>query len=306
MTTTSAAPIDPLGPVAALGRYEDDLVVVQRWAGAWPRRTRGGVRTDHFDVVGLGGRLLVTHRIGRAEVDDDLAGLIGGELFGPGWVRGSEMFERIFTGVVRSMASEALDGWELFYRNTIRRLDTLRGVPSRRPGGRSGHGAMVDYAPVYNRACDLVVPGSVLELGCCFGFLSLRLAAAGYDVTASDVSAGTVRLLSAVAPRLGIPLDTLLADAARVPRDDGSVDTVLAIHLLEHLDDAHGAAVLAEATRLARRRVVVAVPLEEVPDESYGHVRTIDLADLETWGAASGWRPTVAEHHGGWLVLDRP
>ena len=50
------------------------------------------------------------------------------------------------------------------------------------------------------------MPGTVLELGCCFGFLSLRLAAAGRTVTASDLSPGTVRLLAAVAPELGVRL----------------------------------------------------------------------------------------------------
>ena len=50
------------------------------------------------------------------------------------------------------------------------------------------------------------------------------LAQAGLEVTASDISPGTVDLLAAVAPRLGVPLATRVDDAARVLR--------------EHLDEA--------------------------------------------------------------------
>ncbi|MDQ2757425.1 MAG: class I SAM-dependent methyltransferase [Actinomycetota bacterium] len=305
MSAVTAAPIDPLGPAVAPGRYEDELVVVQRWSGAWPRRGRGNVRTTHFDVASGSGRLVITHCVPRERIDDDLAGVIVDELFGPGWLRGSEMFERIFTGVVRSMADDALDGWELFYRNTIARLGKLGGRAADPSPDLSVHGSIEGYAPVYDRACELVLPGPVLELGCCFGFLALRLATRGHEVTASDVSAGTVRLLHTVAPRLGTRLTTLLADAARMPLDDGCAETVLVIHLLEHLDEPHGVAVIEEALRCARRRVVVAVPLEDEADESYGHVRTVTLADLRTWGRASGTPYAVSEHHGGWLVLDK-
>ncbi|MEO7058933.1 MAG: mycofactocin oligosaccharide methyltransferase MftM [Lapillicoccus sp.] len=312
MRVEVAVPIDPLC-VLVDGRYEDDLVVVARRGGDLPRRVQRGIRTQHFDVVTNDGRLVVTHAVGPQDIDDDLAGIIADELFTPGWVRGSEMFERIFTGVVRTSASAALDSWELFYRNTIRRL-----VPGRHPasstahpaGGikasaSSNHGSIADYAPVHERAVDLVGPGSVLELGSCFGFLALRLAAAGHPTTASDVSAGTVRLLALIAPRLGVALDTLLADAARVPVGDAYADTVVAIHLLEHLEPEHGIKVVAEAIRCARRRVVIAVPLEHEAHESYGHLRTIGLDDLRGWGSASGLAYEVAEHHDGWLVLDK-
>ena len=320
MSVLAASPIDPLGDIVG-GRYEDSLVVVARRIGGWPRRARGSVRTLHFDMVTHDHRLVVTHDVRPEDVDDDLAGVIVDELFTPGWVRGSEMFERIFTGVVRTSAANALESWELFYRNTIRRLSAgsrpadseaaavARASASGDHGsitdGSGTHGSIADYAPVYDRAVALVHPGSVLELGSCFGFLALRLAAVGHRTTASDVSAGTVRLLASIAPRLGVPLAVLLADAARVPVVDGFADTVVVIHLLEHLEPDHGDKVVAEAIRCARRRVVVAVPLEREADESYGHLRTIGLDDLRTWGRSSRLPFEVAEHHGGWLVLDK-
>ncbi len=79
---------------------------------------------------------------------------------------------------------------------------------------------------------------------------------------------------------------------------------MLAIHLLEHLAAAQAPAVLAEMVRLARRRVVVAVPYEEEPNATWGHVRTFDAADLHELGAATGRRYDVTDHHGGWLVIE--
>lgn len=298
MGPAHTAPIDPLGPTTA-GRYEDELVVVEATRGPRPRRALKAVRTEHFDLLPHDGRLYVTHTLPPDAVDDDLAGLLEHELFGPGWVRGPELFERIFTGVVRSSAHEPLDSWELFYRNTL-----ARAARPRPQGAGGAHGSIAGYAPVHEHVASLLRGSSVLELGCCFGFLSLRLAAAGRRTTASDVSPGTVRLLGEVAPRLGVSLDTVVADAARVPLEDGHADDVLVVHLLEHLDPEHGSRVVTEAVRLARRRVVVAVPFEDEPNEAYGHVRTVSTADLVAWGRATGLAYEVHEHHGGWLVVD--
>lgn len=295
-------PIDPLAP-GPRGRYEDDVVVVERDADVHRRLRLGRTRTRHFDVGRHGDRLHVLHHLAREQVDNDLTGLLVSELFAPGWLSGSDTFERVFTGVVRSSCPEPLDGWELFYRNTLRRLGEP--APAR---DVSDDGSIDGYRPVYQRALELVPGGTVLELGCCFGFLALQLAERGdADVVASDVAAGTVTLLRTVAARLGLRVRTLVADAARVPLPDASTDTVLAVHLLEHLDQSNGAQVLGEALRLARRRVVVAVPFEPEPTRAYGHVRTFDVASLTalTHELPAGWRSRVEVHHGGWLVVDR-
>jgi hypothetical protein len=280
-------PIDPLRRNARAGCYEDDLVVVTR--GEIP----GGVRTEHFSVLERDGRLHVAHRLDPATLDDGLAVLLAGELFAPGWVVGAQTFERIFTGTVLSSGADPLSSWELFYRNTLAR------------------GPAAGFAAVHHHALGLIPPGTTLDLGSCFGFLPLMLAGHGRGyVIASDVSAGTMGLLAAVAPRLGTPLRTplrtMVADAARVPLPDASVDTVTAVHLLEHLDAGHGAAVVTEALRLARRRVVIAVPYEPEPDAAFGHVRSFDTAALAEIGKASGVPWSVEEAHGGWLVLQQP
>jgi hypothetical protein len=95
-----------------------------------------------------------------------------------------------------------------------------------------------------------------------------------------------------------------------VPLPDGTAETVTALHLLEHLDDAAIDTVVDEALRLARRRVVVAVPFEDEPRACYGHIQRFDLARLRLLGARlsdehPGVTASVHEFHGGWLVLDK-
>lgn len=295
-TSAALRPIDPLAATSP-GLYEDEMVVVSRGG----RAPAAAVHTRHFSTWNSGGVVHLVHHLRPDQIDNDLAGVIAGELFSPGWLGGSEVFERVLTGVVLTSHDQALDAWELFYRNTLARLDALRDGADTPAEAES----LAAYAPVYSQAASLVRPGHALELGSCFGFLSLQLADQ-VSVTASDVTANTVRLLAAVAPRLGLQVDTIICDAARVPSPPSSYDSVLAVHLLEHLEPEHGKAVLAEMIRLARQRVIVAVPFEAEPTAAFGHVRVFDLDDLRDLGEGTGWTYDCYEHHGGWLVLDRP
>src|SRR3954453_10059259 len=135
------------------------------------------------------------HRIHHGELSNDLAGWIADDLVAPGRIP-PNAFERTFVSVVG-------DAWLPFYRNTLRELAH---------GGAPG-GTNAGMAPVHDRAAELA-RGSVVELGCCFGFLSLRMARDGHQVTAVDLSPGTVALLASIAPALGVPLHALVGDAA--------------------------------------------------------------------------------------------
>ena len=184
--------------------------------------------------------------------------------------------------------------WTAFYRNTLAALHD---------GGEPG-GTNAGMAPVHDRAAALAVGPRVVELGCCFGFQSLRLAER-HRVTAVDLVPATAGLLRRVSTALGTPVAALAGDACALPLADASADTVFAVHLLEHLPRGLDARVLAEMLRVARRRAVIAVPFEDEPARAWGHVRTFDLDDLRALGAATGLPYSVEEHHGGWLVVDR-
>ncbi len=242
--------------------------------------------------LGPDGRL--RHRIHPEDMNNDLAGWIADDLVAPGLIDPAA-FERTFVSVVLSTDPDPARAWTGFYRNTLTSLAA---------GGAPG-GTNAGMAPVHERAAGLAV-GSVVELGCCFGFLALRLAADGHDVTAVDLTPGTVRLLGGIAPALGLALAAVAGDATAVPLANRSADTVFAVHLLEHLPPGADQLVLTEMLRVARRRVVVAVPYENTPDLAWGHVRTFDAAALTELGDTTGRRYRVEDHHGGWLVIDIP
>jgi SAM-dependent methyltransferase len=231
--------------------------------------------------------------IALERLDNDLSGWLARTLIAPGLLP-PHAFEDAFVAVVAGASEDPDDAWLAFYRNTLAAL-----AGGARPGGTNA-----EMAPVHERAAELVVGTEVVELGCCFGFLALRLARAGRRVTAVDISPGTVALLARMAPRLGVSLAAVAGDAAATPLRTGCADTVLAVHLLEHLPEPVGTAVLEEMLRLARRRVVVAVPYEDEPDPTWGHVRRFDHAELRRLGAGTGREFTVTDHHGGWLVID--
>jgi hypothetical protein len=283
--------LDPLAP-APQGIWSGNGVRVRRRRGPH-RQHPGTVCTPRFCAHRHGDALTVEHDLTPAELSDELAVLLTEELGATGVLRGQPDFESVFTGIVRSTVTGGMSAWLRFYRNSLAALE-------------SGNAA---FAPIHQRAADLVVGRRVVDLGSCFGFFPLRLSRSGLDVTATDLSAPTMDLLARMSLKLHRPVRTVGCDAAGVPLPDAAADTVTALHLLEHLETEAGDAVLDEALRLARHRVIVAVPFEDEPQACYGHVRKFDAAALRELGEnlsrRYGVTATVSEHHGGWLVLER-
>ncbi|MEB3370337.1 mycofactocin oligosaccharide methyltransferase MftM [Saccharopolyspora mangrovi] len=288
--------IDPLVP-----HGHDPLVTVGRHDSTCEARVKVA-HTRHFCLHRRDHRMEITHWLRPEQLDNNLAGILAEELFAPGWLSGVEVFERVFTEVVQSVIEDPLRAWTTFYDNTLARIRECWS----RPAGCAPHSSIADFAPLYRRVLGLAPPGRVLDLGSCFGFLPLLLAERGeHSVIASDLAPGSMRLLETVAATRGHRMHTLVCDAAQVPLPDGAVDTVTAMHLLEHLEPARGDAVLAEALRLARRRIIIAVPYEDRPNAAFGHVRTFTPADLDHLGATTGHPYEVTNHHGGWLEVHK-
>jgi ubiquinone/menaquinone biosynthesis C-methylase UbiE len=76
-----------------------------------------------------------------------------------------------------------------------------------------------------------------LEIGAGTGYFSLNLLRAGVieRATATDISPGMLKQLGATARRLGLEVETVRADAERLPFEDGSFDLVLGHAVLHHL-----------------------------------------------------------------------
>lgn len=239
-----------------------------------------------FDAVRTGSTVQVCHGLTSAQIGERLVPIVTAQARHVGLSQ--REFELVLVGIVRTTVADPVDAWSTYYRNSLDEL--LSGT--------------ADFAPVHDHAENLIV-GSVLDMGSCFGFFPLRMAMKGHSVTATDLSAGTMRLLTVVAPHLGITLDTVVCDAANVPVADSSVDTVTALHLLEHVDAETGSRIVREALRIARTRVVVAVPFETETTACHGHVRTFDESSLVELGRSTGSMFETSEHHGGWLVIDK-
>ncbi|MFI5004349.1 MAG: class I SAM-dependent methyltransferase [Solirubrobacterales bacterium] len=104
----------------------------------------------------------------------------------------------------------------------------------RMPAHPGGH-------PIYARS---------LEIGAGTGYFTLNMMRAGLieQATCTDISPGMLAALSANAERLGLKVETVSADAERLPFADGSFDLVLGHAILHHIPDLRTA--FGELTRV--------------------------------------------------------
>ncbi len=231
-------------------------------------------------------------------ISNELADHIAAELAPLGLVPDGPAFERIFVDAVLAAHPDPMGAWTAFYGNTIQRL--------RQPDA-GGTGNLAAFARIYARVQSLIRGTTVLDVGCCFGFLPL-LAAERYPrlrVIGADLVPATAALASRISRAQGGHTPFLAADLLALPVGDQAVDTALAIHVMEHLPAGACRPALAQLRRVARRRVVIAVPLEKTPNPVFGHLQAFDLPRLASIGDAPGWSRTAHAADGGWLVLDR-
>jgi SAM-dependent methyltransferase len=254
------------------------------------------IETPHFIIAN--GR--VRPRF-PGEISNELTDHIAAELVPLGLVRDISAFEQIFIDTVLAARPDPIQAWTAFYRNTMRHL--------RRPE-RGGTSSVATFARIYAHALSLVRGTTVLDVGCCFGFLPLLAAEQDPQlrVIGTDLVPATAALAGRISRVHGGRARFAAADLLALPIADEAVDTVLAVHVLEHLPAGASARALAQLRRVARYRVVIAVPLEESPDPVFGHLQAFDLPSLARVGGdpgTAGWSGAVCTADGGWLVLDR-
>ena len=252
------------------------------------------IQTPHFLITNGRARPRVP-----GEISNELAGHIAAELVPLGLVPDGPAFERVFVDAVLSAQPDPERAWAAFYANTMRRL---------RRADDAGTGSVATFARIYRHTLSLVRGTTVLDAGSCFGFLPLLAAERDprLKVIGTDLVPAAAALAGRISRARGGRARFAAADLLALPAGDQTVDTVLAVHVLEHLPARVTASALAQLRRVARQRVVIAVPLEEVPDPTFGHLQAFDLPRLARLGAeAPGWSGAVHAADGGWLVLDR-
>ena len=255
------------------------------------------IETPHFLIQNDRVRLRFPH----AGISNELADHIAAELVPLGLVPNGSAFERLFVEVVLATHPDPVRAWTVFYGNTMRRL--CRPEPA-------GTGSIATFARIYQHALSLIRGTIVLDVGCCFGFLPLLMADKDprLRVIGTDLVPAAAALAGRISSSQGSRARFAAADLLALPVADEAVDTVLAVHVLEHLPAEASAPALAQLRRIARHRIVIAVPLEEVPDPTFGHLQAFDLPGLAGIGTnpdAPGWSQAVHAADGGWLVLDR-
>jgi len=100
--------------------------------------------------------------------------------------------------------------------------------------------------------------GDGLEIGSGTGYFSLNLLQMGAidRLTATDISPGMLRRLSATAEALGLEVDTVVTEAEALPFDDESFDLVFGHAVLHHIPDLEQA--FSEFRRVLRPGGIVA------------------------------------------------
>jgi SAM-dependent methyltransferase len=275
--------------------------------GQWHLPDRAGALTALSRDAGRMHSIATRHfliRDGRVRlrsadgVSNELAGHIAAELAPLGLVPDGPAFERLFVDAVLAAHPDPVRAWTMFYDNTMRHL--------RRPE-HAGTGCVATFGRIYRHVLSLIRGTTVLDTGCCFGFLPLLAAerGPGLRVIGTDLIPAAAGLAGRMSRSQGSRARFAAADVLALPVADEAVDTVLAVHVLEHLPAEASGRALAELRRVARCRVVVAVPLEEAPDPTFGHVQAFDLSRLAGIGDVPGWAHGVHAADGGWLVLDR-
>jgi SAM-dependent methyltransferase len=130
-------------------------------------------------------------------------------------------------------------------------------------------------------------PARILDAGAGTGFLSLLLAAQGYQVTAMDLSAGMLEKLRVKAERQGLDVAAVQADAASPP--DGPFDAVVERHLLWTLPNP-GAALAAWRQAVPTGRLVLI-------EGTWGKTAGIPAVQAEARRLARRFRGAEPGHH---------
>ena len=302
-----------VGNVVGINAHHADRVLLkQRFAeGGYAVR-----ETEHFLLFTREQppSTIVAHWFAPEAIDANIGHYFIEELKPFGIIGCPDDFGNLFAAIVGSVHPFHIqEAMRLYADNSIERYRCILADKSK----AVAHQPINEFATIYKRVLQLLVGETVLDAGCSFGFLPLLIAEfapsikhiAGIDLQTSSFT--TVRAIAQERHFAHVEFKQvdLLSDHFS---DSGQYDTVLALHVLEHFNEADMYCVLVHLLRVTRRRLIVAVPYEPGQAETaYGHEQLFTPAKLESVGqwcqnhcsdASSMWREECA---GGLLVIDK-
>ena len=273
--------------------------------------------TEHFVICQKPSshHTILIHSFGQSEINADLIRFIEEELPAFRVIESEKAFGATLFAILASTFSAPRDQptiWRRFCLNTLEALRDGIAHPYRTLSPTSYIGP---FSAIYLRIFELFTGQSLLDAGCSFGFLPV-LMAERYPharITGCDNNPDAITFsndLANVTNANGLTFTLLDVLSEDFPRQE-SVDTVTAIHLLEHLTEQDLPAALTHLLQVTNKRLIIAVPYEEEAQGLYGHHQVFTPEKLNYWG---NWcieqlkgegRYWCEEVMGGMLIIER-
>jgi hypothetical protein len=260
--------------------------------------------------------LIIVHWFAPEEIDANIGDYFVQELKSPGILVDEQDFGDLFAAIVFSLFPHDIQrALHLYGTNTLRRYQHLLHLPE--DDLPTSQSTIHSFAKIYRRVCQLHSGQTFLDVGCSFGFLPLLISAhdsALTHIVGVDIETGPFPIVSAIAAEqhlqnIRFEQANVLIDTFRTLRH---FDTVVALHVLEHLTEADMYRALLNLLKATSQRLMIAVPYEgEQPEKVYGHEQLFNRAKLE---AVGDWclqhlegpgRVTVEDCAGGLLLVER-
>lgn len=146
----------------------------------------------------------------------------------------------------------------------------------------------------------LAKSGSVLEVGCGYGYLSLEMARNGLDVMALDVSSESINIAKQVADDDSLKiergkLEYIVTDFESLDLPENSFDSIVFFRSLHHMEDLTG--VLKKVSYLVKPKglLLVSEPVRDNFNEQSALIAGILRLVLNTWESAEDKGKYVAD-----------
>lgn len=259
---------------------------------------------------------IIVHWFAPEEIDSDVSHYLVRELKPFGILTQPQHFGQIQGGIVGSLFPDDVHrAWRFFGENTLQRLLTFMATAYTPP--LPDYATIGMFATLYQRVLELRVGPRFLDAGCASGFLPLLVSERVpflTEIVGVDIQQEAFEVAQTIAEERQLQnvrfshADLLSSNFCAL----GHFDTVVALHVLEHLAEEEMYQALNNLLAAASQRLILAVPYEgNEPELAYGHQQVFTRAKLEAVGnwclqylSGSG-RMWCEDCVGGLLLIER-
>lgn len=234
-------------------------------------------------------RTILVHWFAPEEMNADVKHYLTQELKPFRVITHMHQFGELLAGIVGSLFPDDVQrSWRYFGSNTLQRFLSFLSTAYTPP--LPDYATIGMFATLYQRVCELRVGETFLDAGCASGFLPLLVAERIpflKKIVGVDIQAEAFTVAEEIARERELTtIQFAQADLLTHDLDDiGQFDTVVALHVLEHLSEADMFRALSNLMRATSQRLIVAVPYEQgEPEVAYGHLQSFSRNKLRSVG----------------------